>query len=346
MGSIGNLLAAVLVMVPVYGACGADWWQPGTQIPPSDFNTPTRDFNTPTRDFNTPTGDFYPAATPVASDPLSLTTGIAPIATTPYHPSPNPPQRPFNFSRKFAWKGSKLQLKCCEAKAKLWADCENYYSWDTTRKLLLGLAAGSVLANTSMDDDFQNWYQDEVRSASSDDFADACKIFGEGQIFIPAFAGAAALSLVFDQYECGQVLGDFVCRTTRGYLVGAPPMVAMQAILGASRPGETDHQSRWKPFDDNNAVSGHAFMGAMPFITAAKMTDRPLLKGGLYFCSTLTAWSRINDNKHYLSQAILGWWMAYLTCCAVDKTDNDYQHLTFTPVTTSEMVGVGVIFER
>jgi hypothetical protein len=121
----------------------------------------------------------------------------------------------------------------------------------------------------------------------------------------------------------------------------------MQATLGASRPGETDHESRWKPFDDTNAVSGHAFVGAVPFITAAKMTENPFVKGSLYFCSTLTAWSRVNDDRHYLSQACLGWWMAYLACDAVQATEssND-ERLTLVPVNSPEMVGIGMVFRR
>jgi hypothetical protein len=87
-------------------------------------------------------------------------------------------------------------------------------------------------------------------------------------------------------------------------------------------------------------------MGAVPFITAAKMTDRAWLKTGLYACSTLTAWSRIDHDMHYLSQACLGWWMAYLASSAVDKTEDVYEHLTLVPVTTPEMVGIGAIYER
>ena len=32
--------------------------------------------------------------------------------------------------------------------------------------------------------------------------------------------------------------------------------------------------------------------------------------------------TRINDNAHYLSQVWLGWWMAFLACESVNKTES------------------------
>ncbi|MEZ6069860.1 MAG: hypothetical protein R3C10_06170 [Pirellulales bacterium] len=93
-------------------------------------------------------------------------------------------------------------------------------------------------------------------------------------------------------------------------------MLALQAVTGASRPGESTSESHWKPFDDNNGVSGHAFMGAIPFMSAAKMTDNIWFKGALYAASALPAMSRVSDDDHYFSQAFLGWWMAYMAASA------------------------------
>jgi len=44
------------------------------------------------------------------------------------------------------------------------------------------------------------------------------------------------------------------------------------------------------------------------------------LKGLFYAASPLAALSRINDDKHFFSQAALGWYMAYLSVSAVDRT--------------------------
>ncbi len=63
------------------------------------------------------------------------------------------------------------------------------------------------------------------------------------------------------------------------------------------------------------------------FIDAAKMTDNCWLKTGLYACSVLPAWSRINDDAHFPSQAFLGWWMAYCAATAVDTHAAQYVRL-------------------
>ncbi len=235
---------------------------------------------------------------------------------------------------------------CRENTCNIWTDHQNFYSWMTTRDLLLGIGAGSLLANTSMDVDFQDWYQDDVRSSGTDDFAVFSKTFGDGQYVIPAIVGMAVVGSMFDDAPCGSLVGEFGCRATRSYLVGAPPTLLLQFGLGASRPGETSHGSLWTPFEDVNAVSGHAFGGAVPFITAARMTDNRCLKGGLYLCSTFTAWSRVNDDRHYLSQACLGWWIAYLACRAVDETEIEDKNLTVTPIASDDMVGIGAVYRR
>jgi len=229
---------------------------------------------------------------------------------------------------------------------KMPSDCENYYAWESTADLLLGLAGASVLANTSLDHDFRDWYQDDVRSEGSDDFAQVWRYFGDGWYVAPACASMVFLGRMYDESPCASVLEELAFRTERAYLVGTPSMLFLQYCLGAARPGESKYESRWRPFEEGHGVSGHGFIGAVPFITAAKMTDNPYLKAGLYACSILPTWSRIDHDGHYLSHAWLGWWMAYLACRAVDKTEHGYEHLTLTPVTTPEMVGVGVVYER
>jgi hypothetical protein len=226
------------------------------------------------------------------------------------------------------------------------SDYRHYYSWATMRDLWLAVGGGAVLANTSLDEDFQSWYQRDVRSSDTDDFAVFWKTFGEGEIFIPAYVGLALIGGIFEDQPLIGPLGEFSYRVTRGYLVGAPPMLVMQYLLGASRPGEASVGSQWKPFDDSNSVSGHAFVGAVPFITAAKMSHNPWMKATFYTLSTFTAWSRVNDDDHYLSQACLGWWMAYLACRAADDTEHEDRCFTFTPLVTPEVTGVGMVVQR
>ncbi len=241
--------------------------------------------------------------------------------------------------------GSCIRKMWTQARQNVRSDYRNYYCRDTMAKLAGGLVLGSVLANTSMDQDVQDWYQQDVRSTETDHFSEFWKTFGEGHLFIPAYACLGLAGKFVEDWPVVGPVGEFGALATRAYLVGAPPMLFMQFMLGASRPGETNHSSHWDPFQDTNAVSGHAFIGAVPFITAANMTDSFVLKSGLYACSTLTGFSRINDNCHYLSQVILGWWMAYLACEAVDQTQLNRHGMTFMPIASTDSVGFGAIYE-
>ncbi len=146
------------------------------------------------------------------------------------------------------------------------------------------------------------------------------KFLGDGYYTIPAFAVAALAEPLIDNLPLGSETAEWGQRSLRTILVGGPPMLGLQLLTGGGRPDETDESSEWQPFRDNNGVSGHSFMGAIPFMSAAKMTDNLWLKGSLYAASTLPAISRINDDAHYFSQTFLGWWLAYLAETAVDHS--------------------------
>ena len=62
---------------------------------------------------------------------------------------------------------------------------------------------------------------------------------------------------------------------------------------------------------DDNSASGHAFIGAIPWLTLAHRAPQRALRPAARVVSWLTGWSRINDRKHYLSQVILGWTIAW-----------------------------------
>lgn len=125
---------------------------------------------------------------------------------------------------------------------------------------------------------------------------------------------------LLDDLPYGSAVAEWGERSLRTLLVGGPPMLGLQYLTGGSRPGETSHESKWTPLQDNNGVSGHSFMGAIPFLSAAKMTDNRWLKAGCYTVSVLPAISRINDDDHYPSQAFLGWWLALAAASAVDRS--------------------------
>ncbi len=206
---------------------------------------------------------------------------------------------------------------------RLWADARNFYDRRTLLALTAGVAAHAILANTDLDESIRREYQERQRGAGTDEISEffhSNKSFGEGAFALPIYGAALGTRYLCPESGVADVSSEWGERSLRTFAVGVPPVLLLQYAIGASRPGETDHTSQWRPFEDSNGVSGHAFMGAIPFITAAKMTDRPLLKGGFYTLSILPGFSRFNDDDHYLSQVALGWWIAYLSASAVDDS--------------------------
>jgi hypothetical protein len=55
-------------------------------------------------------------------------------------------------------------------------------------------------------------------------------------------------------------------------------------------------------------------------------------------------WSRIIQDKHYLSQVALGWWVAYLSASAVDWNEQQQSNWQITPVVSDE--GTAICFSR
>jgi len=190
-------------------------------------------------------------------------------------------------------------------------DYRNFYL-DKTNLIQfgLGLGAACVIANTSTDREIRDFYMRNIKSDNTDRFSQVSRQPGEVFLTVPALLGVYA-------FLGDASAGNWAERSLRSIIVGIPGGLILQRAIGASCP--SDGGSGWKPFNDDHGLSGHAFIGAVPFITAAKMNDNIYMKGAFYVLSLLPALSRINDDDHYFSQAALGWYLALLSCKAVEK---------------------------
>lgn len=228
----------------------------------------------------------------------------------------------------------------------LLSDQQNYYSAETLTLLGAGLVVGGTMANTSFDPNIHRHFQSSIRSANSDEWFESLhssKELGNGIYTLPVMAGAWGIGQLLPESRLAGSAGTWGERSLRGVIVGAPPLLLMQQLTGGSRPTETSEGSEWQPYRDNNGISGHAFMGSIPFITAAKMSKSKGLKAMYYGASALVPLSRVNDNAHYPSQVALGWWMAYLAASAVDSTDTPNSRWKFYPYSAGE--GSGMLAE-
>ncbi|HVN71214.1 MAG TPA: phosphatase PAP2 family protein [Desulfomonilia bacterium] len=225
-------------------------------------------------------------------------------------------------------------------------DYEQFYTRYRLVRLMLAYGLGDIAANTDADQHLQDWYQDHVRSSGTDRASTIAKNFGNGWYIVPLTVASAALgTYVLPRGEAGSALGTWGGRSLRAILVGGPAVVVMRSVTGASRPSE-NNGSQWRPFKSTHGVSGHAFIGAIPFLTLARMyEDYWYVKYPLYLASTLTAISRINDNQHFPSQAALGWYMAWEATDSIAERDSGGRKVKILPILGYNTYGLQVYIE-
>jgi hypothetical protein len=222
-------------------------------------------------------------------------------------------------------------------------DYRNFYDCEGLVSTAAAFGAGAIMANTGFDDTMQNAWQRGVEPTGLGTFFSGCKDIGEGRYVLPIFGVAAATGAVFEGNPLGDVVGEWGARSLRMFVVGGPPVYVLQLATGAGRPSE-GRGSAWQFWQDNNGVSGHTFVGAIPFLAAADMVESPLLKGTLYVCSTFVGFSRMTDNAHYPSQIFLGWYLAWASSRAVSMTETHFagMEIRVVPLPMADLGGVAV----
>lgn len=227
-------------------------------------------------------------------------------------------------------------------------DYGNFYSHDRLIRLGIAFGVGGIMANTNIDMNIRNWYQDKVRndqtnswaSTTTTDLAFDAKFFGEWKYTVPVALLAAGVNYV----DSDTAVGNWGANASRAYIAGLPAMWFMQGALGATRPGDRPEGSSWTtPFGHANGISGHSFVGAVPFLTVAAMNpDNAWIRYPAYLASAAAGWSRINDDKHFPSQVFLGWYMAWEAVGSVMDTNTQKKSVTVTPMVDIDGYGLMV----
>jgi membrane-associated phospholipid phosphatase len=89
-------------------------------------------------------------------------------------------------------------------------------------------------------------------------------------------------------------------------LAGAASSVG-KVVFGRPRPGDSFDADGYLPFSGQEAMpSGHTAMAFAMATTLADDIDRTWASVGLYTVAGGVAWSRINDNRHWLTDVVAG----------------------------------------
>lgn len=192
------------------------------------------------------------------------------------------------------------------------SDLGKGYSGDGLLALLPHVGVHAVLANSKLDREIRDKWQEDWRGERSDRLAESFIDFGDyaqNRYSLPFYTLTMLVSGYSGDATQDSDVATWAERSMRANILGGPQAWGLTYALGTHRPdtGKSD----WQPWNDNDGVSGHSFYGAVPFLTAARMTDNRSLRYTLFVLSTFPGLARIHDDHHYSSQAYLGWAIAW-----------------------------------
>ncbi len=189
-------------------------------------------------------------------------------------------------------------------------------------RLLGATAAAAVLAHGGVDAAADRWRRGRRPDPRLDALSAVLRPLGERFWFL-VWAAVAALDARWRSTSWTR----WGRRNFQTMVVGLPALWTIQRVAGASRPTDPPASPRYRPFADDNAASGHTFVSAIPWIRLARAGSghgwrRRLGRAAAWAMSWGTGWSRFHDGKHYLSQVLLGYAIAWHAVDAVDAVED------------------------
>jgi len=184
--------------------------------------------------------------------------------------------------------------------------------WDRNDWLTAGAIAGVTGALIAVDKNIKNFWQADVRSSGTDDFFDIFEPLGDFDLMLAGSMGSYLVSELFDaRREKAASLMLF-----QAVAIGGALGEGFKHFAGRTRPEGTLAEpnpgaTKFNGFDggDNDSFpSGHAIVG---FATATVIAEtyaptNPWVPWVAYPTATLVAMQRINKNRHWASDTVLG----------------------------------------
>ena len=164
--------------------------------------------------------------------------------------------------------------------------------------LVVGAIATASLADRSVND----WIQDH-RTPQSDDVANVFRYGGEPVVAL-GIPGAIVLAGTIAGRDDVQRSGG---RVLLSVVAAEVTTIALKATAGRYRPAETDDPYIFKPFSGHDSFpSGHTTMAFALSTSLSHEIHNGWASAALFTVATGTAWSRLNDERHWFSDVLGG----------------------------------------
>lgn len=166
----------------------------------------------------------------------------------------------------------------------------------------VGITVGILALTTLADKPFRDYLQ-RHRSDGKDDVARVFKDMGEPDIYAPVPLGLIAAGVISGNHKLTRAGG----RITAGLITAGAITNILKPAIGRTRPKFADNAYEFTPGKGSYSwPSGHS---AMAFALATGISDEVRftpLTIALYGAAGMTGWSRMNDNRHWLTDALGG----------------------------------------
>ncbi|HPT86405.1 MAG TPA: phosphatase PAP2 family protein [Bacillota bacterium] len=218
--------------------------------------------------------------------------------------------------------------------------------WEGRDWLGAGLVLSTALALYESDEDIQRHFRNH-RNSTMDNVSDFAENFGDVTMVLPALA----LAYGYGKYSGNSELQTASLLSIESVVISSGFTVGLKMFTHRSRPYTGEGHDRWDgisgSFSDKklsfpSAHSAAAFATATVFATVYK--DRPWVPYVVYGLASMTALSRIYDDKHWASDvfvgSVIGWYSAKQVLARRPQSENN--RITWMPTVVPD--GVGVMF--
>ena len=187
----------------------------------------------------------------------------------------------------------------------------------------VGAVLGATVLLSTLDEPTQRYAQ-RHRNEESDEIAEIFRQEGEA----PYYAGVSLGVLTVGAVTGNPAIRRSGTRLVASVALSALEMSVIKRVVGRSRPNEDVGAFVFHPFTSLKDSAGVETRGAMPsghttaaFAVATSLADdidNPIADALLYTAATGTAFSRINDNRHWMSDTFFGAMLGIFTAKVVN----------------------------
>lgn len=164
------------------------------------------------------------------------------------------------------------------------------------------IALGGLSAAMLLDKPVQRYAQHNS-GTGADNVAGVLRHFGQPEVFGTVTVGLVAAGLLAHRPSLTQAGG----RLALSLVLAGAAAEGAKLTLGRPRPEQSLDADGYRPFSGQVSMpSGHTTVAFALATSLADELHRPWATVGLYGLATGVAWSRINDNAHWLTDVGAG----------------------------------------